>query len=98
MEQTEKRRTQSLAGAAGAPSRLAAVRADIEKACAEAGRDPASVTLVAVSKTFAAQAIAPVLDAGQRVFGENRVQEALAKWPDLRTRYAGTELHLIGSL
>ncbi len=62
---------------ASAPARLAAVRHDIAQACAKARRDPAEVTLVAVSKTFGADAIAPVLAAGQRVFGENRVQEAM---------------------
>lgn len=56
------------------------------------------VQLVAVSKTFAADAIAPLLDAGQRVFGENRVQEAKGKWPELREKYADVELHLIGPL
>jgi hypothetical protein len=61
-------------------------------------RDPASVTLVAISKTFAAETIEPVIAAGQRVFGENRVQEAKAKWPALRDRYPGIELHLVGSL
>jgi pyridoxal phosphate enzyme (YggS family) len=80
-----------------APERLAAVRADVERACREAGRDPASVTLVAVSKTFDAAEVAPVLAAGQRVFGENRVQEAKAKWPDLQAKYNAT-LHLIGPL
>ena len=59
---------------------------------------PASVRLVAVSKTFDAAAIAPVLDAGHRIFGENRVQEARAKWPALRERHPGIELHLIGAL
>ena len=54
--------------------------------------------LVAVSKTFDAGEIEPVLAAGQRVFGENRVQEALGKWPELRTRYPDVELHLIGPL
>jgi hypothetical protein len=63
-----------------------------------AKRDPASVCLVAVSKTLDAEAITPVLEAGQRVFGENRVQEAKAKWPDLRARTPGIELHLVGSL
>lgn len=63
-----------------------------------AGRDPASVTLVAVSKTFGAEEIEPVLDAGHLVFGENRVQEAKAKWPPLRALYPGLELHLIGPL
>jgi pyridoxal phosphate enzyme (YggS family) len=81
-------------GAAG----LASVRAEIEHACRDARRDPASVTLVAVSKTFAAEAIAPVIAAGQRVFGENRVQEAKAKWPPLLERHPGIELHLIGPL
>jgi pyridoxal phosphate enzyme (YggS family) len=83
---------------AGAVARLAAVRGEIAAACGEAGRDPADVTLIAVSKTFAAEAIAPVLDAGQGVFGENRVQEAKAKWPALKERYPGVELHLIGPL
>jgi pyridoxal phosphate enzyme (YggS family) len=78
--------------------RLAAVQAEIAAACREAGRDPASVTLVAVSKTFGAEAILPVIDAGQRVFGENRVQEAKAKWPALREANPGIELHLIGPL
>ncbi|MGC1778208.1 MAG: YggS family pyridoxal phosphate-dependent enzyme [Xanthobacteraceae bacterium] len=78
------------------------VRADVAKACHDAGRDPASVTLVAVSKTFGAEAIDPVIAAGQRVFGENRVQEAKAKWPPLIARCAAygppIELHLVGSL
>ena len=77
---------------------LAAVRAEIVRACRDAGRDPASVTLVAVSKTFGADAIEPVIAAGQRVFGENRVQEAKAKWPQLRARFGDLELHLVGSL
>jgi pyridoxal phosphate enzyme (YggS family) len=83
---------------ADAPSRLQAVRREIAQACAQARRDPAEVTLVAVSKTFGVDAIAPVLAAGQAVFGENRVQEALAKWPALKTRYPATALHLIGPL
>jgi PLP dependent protein len=83
---------------AGAPSRLRAVRQEIAQACAQAERDPAGVTLVAVSKTFGADAIAPVLAAGQCVFGENRVQEAMAKWPALKTDYPGSELHLVGPL
>jgi pyridoxal phosphate enzyme (YggS family) len=77
---------------------LAKVRAEIARACAEARRDPASVTLVAISKTFGAEAIEPVIAAGQRVFGENRVQEAKAKWPALRERHPGIELHLVGPL
>src|SRR5260370_36980299 len=77
---------------------LAKVRDQIARACAEARRDPASVTLVAISKTYGADAIEPVIAAGQRVFGENRVQESNAKWPPLRERYHGLELHLIGPL
>jgi pyridoxal phosphate enzyme (YggS family) len=81
-----------------APSRLALVRREIEDACKAADRTPASVTLVAVSKTFDAGAIEPVIAAGQRIFGENRVQEAKAKWPEVKSRYTGIELHLIGPL
>jgi PLP dependent protein len=79
-------------------SPLAKVRAEIARACRDAKRDPASVTLVAISKTFGAEAIEPVIAAGQRVFGENRVQEAKAKWPALKERSPGIELHLVGSL
>src|SRR5437660_6572046 len=79
-------------------AQLARVRAEIAAACREAGRDPASVTLIAVSKTFGAEAIEPVIAAGQRVFGENRVQEAKAKWPPLKQRHDGLELHLVGPL
>ena len=82
----------------GAADRLAAVQVEIARAARENGRDPASVTLVAVTKTFGAEAIEPVLAAGQRVFGENRVQEAKSKWPALRERYPDIELHLIGPL
>src|SRR6185503_4305425 len=60
--------------------------------------DPASVTLVAVSKTFWPEAIEPVIAAGQRVFGENRVQEAKGKWPALMEQHPGIELHMIGPL
>ncbi len=77
---------------------LAAVKQEIERACREAKRDPATVTLVAVSKTFAADAIEPIIAAGQKVFGENRVQEAKAKWPALLERTPGLELHMIGPL
>src|SRR5215510_11469765 len=77
---------------------LAKVRDQIARACGEARRDPSSVTLVAISKTFGADAIEPVIAAGQRVFGENRVQEAKAKWPPLRAQHPGLELHLIGPL
>jgi PLP dependent protein len=79
-------------------SRLAQVRQEMESACVEAGRTPDSVCLIAISKTFAADAILPVLHEGQRVFGENRVQEARAKWPALRDRFPDVELHLVGSL
>ncbi|MDX2205481.1 MAG: YggS family pyridoxal phosphate-dependent enzyme [Hyphomicrobiaceae bacterium] len=77
---------------------LRAVETRIAAAAREARRDPASVHLVAVSKTFGADDILPVLDAGQRLFGENRVQEAQAKWPALRARFPDVELHLIGPL
>jgi len=77
---------------------LANVRAEIVRACRDAGRDPAEVTLIAVSKTFGADAIEPAIEAGQRVFGENRVQEAKAKWPPLLEKHNGLELHLIGPL
>src|SRR5471030_234409 len=80
------------------PNLLAAVEYDIVRACQEARRDRASVTLIAVSKTFDAGAITPVIEAGQRVFGENRVQEAKAKWPGLMSAYPGIVLHLIGPL
>ncbi len=74
------------------------VAARIAAAAAIARRKPADVTLIAVSKTHDAAAIRPLLEAGLRVFGENRVQEAAAKWPALRAEYPGTELHLIGQL
>src|ERR1700755_948725 len=77
---------------------LGKVRDQIARACREARRDPAGATLVAVSKTFGADAIEPVIAAGQNVFGENRVQEAKAKWPPLQARHQGLELHLVGSL
>jgi PLP dependent protein len=80
------------------PTGLSAVEQDIARACKEARRDRSSVTLVAVSKTFDADAIAPVIEAGQQVFGENRVQEAKAKWPGLMSAYPGIALHLIGPL
>jgi|ERR1043165_767431 pyridoxal phosphate enzyme (YggS family) len=81
-----------------AAASLARVRDEIAAACAQAGRDPATVTLIAVSKTFPQDAIEPVIAAGQRVFGENRVQEAKAKWPALRAAHPGLALHLIGPL
>jgi PLP dependent protein len=80
------------------PNGLGAVEQEIARACQEARRDRASVTLIAVSKTFNADAIMPVIEAGQRVFGENRVQEAKAKWPALISACPGIALHLIGPL
>jgi pyridoxal phosphate enzyme (YggS family) len=78
--------------------RLASVRARVARAARDAEREPQDVTLVCVSKTFAAQDIAPVIGAGERIFGENRVQEALGKWPPLKASHPGLELHLIGPL
>ena len=83
---------------AHSPHALAAVEQEIARACKDAKRDRTSVTLIAVSKTFASDAIAPVIEAGQRVFGENRVQEAKSKWPRLIAAYPGVALHLIGPL
>jgi PLP dependent protein len=83
---------------AHSPHGLAAVEQEIARACREAGRDRGSVTLIAVSKTFEAGTIAPVIAAGQRVFGENRVQEARAKWPALISDHPDIALHLIGPL
>lgn len=77
---------------------LALIRSRIAAAAKSAGRSPESVTLVAISKTFEAPDILPVLEAGQRVFGENRVQEAQAKWPALKGRFPDIELHLVGPL
>ena len=77
---------------------LETVREDIAKTCRIARRDADDVTLIAVSKTHPADRIEPVLSAGHRVFGENRVQEAQAKWPALREKYPDVELHLIGQL
>ena len=77
---------------------LADIRARIATAAREVGRDPATVHLIAVTKTFGADAILPVLEAGHRLFGENRVQEAKAKWPELQSRYPDLALHLIGPL
>lgn len=80
------------------PTGLAAVEEEIARACKDFGRDRASVTLIAVSKTFGADAITPVIANGQREFGENRVQEAKAKWPALMSAHPGLVLHLIGPL
>lgn len=81
-----------------APIRLAEVVERVTAAARSVGRDPESVHLIAISKTFSAAEIEPVLAAGHRVFGENRVQEAAAKWPALRARFSDVELHLIGPL
>ena len=79
-------------------SSLIEVRSKIESACRDASRDPASVTLIAVSKMFGADAIEPVIAAGQRHFGENRVQEAKGKWPPMQAKHPGLTLHMIGPL
>lgn len=81
-----------------AVSRLNAVTQNIVEAVQEAKREKGAVTLVAVSKTFFAEDILPVISAGQRVFGENRVQEAQQKWPALREQFPDLKLHLIGPL
>jgi pyridoxal phosphate enzyme (YggS family) len=89
---------QPVLDAATPAQRLAAVRHEIAATCREAGREPATVTLVAIAKTFAPEAVEPIIAAGQRVFGENRVQEAKAKWPALKARHPGLGLHLVGPL
>jgi len=81
-----------------AQERLAQVESAIARAAALARRKPADVTLIAVTKTHGEGAIEPLLAAGQRHFGENRVQEAAAKWPALRARYPHVRLHLVGQL
>ena len=81
-----------------AAARLAAVHAEMAKAAVDARRAVEDITLVAVSKTHDAPAIAPLIAAGQRHFGENRVQEAQAKWPALRERHGGITLHMVGQL
>ncbi len=83
---------------ADAAQRLGEVEARVAAAARRAGRDPGEITLIAVSKTFDAEAILPVLAAGQRQFGENRVQEAEGKWPPLRERHPDIRLSLIGPL
>lgn len=89
-----------LPGETDAPpaARLAEVRGAIARAAALARRDPAAIELIAVSKTHPAHAIVPLIDAGQRGFGENRVQEARAKWPALRDANPDIRLHLVGRL
>ncbi|RWE59102.1 YggS family pyridoxal phosphate-dependent enzyme [Mesorhizobium sp.] len=83
---------------ASAVEQFFTVKAKITAAEREAGRQAGAVTLVAVSKTFDAADISPVIEAGQRIFGENRVQEAQAKWPALKEAFPDIELHLIGPL
>lgn len=81
-----------------ASRRLNDVRSAIARVAKVAGRDPAAVTLIAVSKTHGVEAIAPLIAAGQHCFGENRVQEALEKWPALREQHPELDLHLVGRL
>ena len=81
-----------------ATTRLETVNSEIAKACQIARREPDDVTLIAVSKMHDASAITPLIEAGQRVFGENRVQEAQGKWPDLREKFGDIELHCVGQL
>lgn len=82
----------------GTLAQLAEIKARIAVAATDCGRDPGDVALVCVSKTFGPEAILPVLAAGERVFGENKVQEALGKWPELKQHYPDVTLHLIGPL
>ena len=84
--------------AKGPLAKLGEARRLIARAAEEAGRDPAAIEIQAVTKTHDAEAIAPLLAAGHRAFGENRVQEAAGKWPALRERYPDARLHLIGPL
>ena len=81
-----------------AATRLEQIREGVAHACRIAEREPGEITLIAVSKTHPAEAIEPLLEAGHRVFGENRVQEAQGKWPELRERWPEAELHLVGQL
>ncbi|QGM93336.1 YggS family pyridoxal phosphate-dependent enzyme [Methylocystis rosea] len=82
----------------GAADRLESTYEAIRRAAEDCGRDPGAVRLVCVTKTFPAEDVAPLLEAGHRIFGENRVQEAMGKWPQLREKYPDIELHLIGPL
>lgn len=97
-ENTPNLETLPPVGEADVAAGLAEVRAGIRRAAEDSERDPASVHLVAVSKTVPAEGILPALEAGQRIFGENYVQESKAKWPALRERYPDVELHLVGPL
>jgi len=77
---------------------LTDIQSRIETAATAAGRKPEDVTLIAVSKVQSPERVAAVLEAGQHVFGENRVQEAAGRWPDFQARFSGIKLHLIGPL
>ncbi len=90
--------TETASGLKDTPARLAQVRMTIAAAAEGAGRRAGDVTLVAISKTHDETEILPVLTTGHRVFGENRVQEAAAKWPALKDQFPGVELHLVGPL
>lgn len=81
-----------------AAQRLREIREQMDKAARLANRTPGQARLIAVSKTFGPEAIEPLLEAGQRAFGENRVQEAQGKWPALKEKYQNVELHLVGQL
>ncbi|MDP6876588.1 MAG: YggS family pyridoxal phosphate-dependent enzyme [Alphaproteobacteria bacterium] len=95
---SEEPATEADTAAVDVAANLAEVRAAIAEAAVAAGREAGDADLVAVSKTHSAEAIVPVIRAGQRLFGENRVQEAQAKWPDLKAAYPELRLHLIGPL
>lgn len=95
---TPAQQSSSLRSLQSVVERLNRVRDEIALAARDVGREPSGVTLIAVSKGHDSPAIEAVIAAGQRVFGENRVQEAHAKWPDLRQRHSGIELHMIGPL
>ncbi|SMY08336.1 YggS family pyridoxal phosphate-dependent enzyme [Flavimaricola marinus] len=77
---------------------LESIQASMAGAARDAGRDPSDVTLIAVSKVQPLERVVAILESGHRIFGENKVQEAAGKWPDLRARYEGIDLHLIGPL
>lgn len=95
---TEQRGDMTQDDASGVKAALSGVLGEIATAAAAAGRDPADVTLVAVTKAHDPARIRPALEAGHRVFGENRVQEAAGKWPGLSVEFPDTTIHLIGPL
>jgi PLP dependent protein len=96
--QAPEARHRDAEAASDVATNLAEVRRRIAESCAAAGRDPAAVTLIAVSKAQPLERIGAALDAGQRVFGENYVQEAAGRWPELRQPFTDVELHLVGAL